>query len=101
MVAVSLDRKSTRLNSSHHGISYAVFCLKKRHRRRQDTSTTWHPQTPSDLPNRIPYQSSRRRFRTPWNIENRSNRHRLPTIVFTMDRAPVSPPSLPPWPSPV
>src|SRR5574338_746985 len=24
-----LDRKSTRLNSSHHGISYAVFCLKK------------------------------------------------------------------------
>src|ERR1039458_5249306 len=25
----SLDRKSTRLNSSHLGISYAVFCLKK------------------------------------------------------------------------
>src|ERR1035438_3213261 len=25
---VSLDRKSTRLNSSHLGISYAVFCLK-------------------------------------------------------------------------
>src|ERR1035441_10739852 len=24
------DRKSTRLNSSHLGISYAVFCLKKR-----------------------------------------------------------------------
>src|SRR5882724_7493560 len=24
-----LDRKSTRLNSSHLGISYAVFCLKK------------------------------------------------------------------------
>src|ERR1035441_7037124 len=24
----SLDRKSTRLNSSHLGISYAVFCLK-------------------------------------------------------------------------
>src|SRR6202166_4839188 len=23
------DRKSTRLNYSHHGISYAVFCLKK------------------------------------------------------------------------
>src|SRR5437899_4817948 len=28
-VAVS-DRKSTRLNSSHLGISYAVFCLKKK-----------------------------------------------------------------------
>src|SRR5574337_2163643 len=25
-----LDRKSTRLNSSHHSISYAVFCLKKK-----------------------------------------------------------------------
>src|ERR1035441_3017711 len=25
----SIDRKSTRLNSSHLGISYAVFCLKK------------------------------------------------------------------------
>src|SRR5690625_6761203 len=27
---VSLDRKSTRLNSSHVAISYAVFCLKKK-----------------------------------------------------------------------
>src|SRR5205814_10518469 len=27
---VLLDRKSTRLNSSHLGISYAVFCLKKK-----------------------------------------------------------------------
>src|SRR5262245_64387854 len=26
------DRKSTRLNSSHLGISYAVFCLKKKRR---------------------------------------------------------------------
>src|SRR5437870_13742852 len=27
---VTLDRKSTRLNSSHVAISYAVFCLKKK-----------------------------------------------------------------------
>src|SRR3712207_6872518 len=27
------DRKSTRLNSSHANISYAVFCLKKKHNR--------------------------------------------------------------------
>src|SRR5438045_7442215 len=27
------DRKSTRLNSSHLGISYAVFCLKKKKQR--------------------------------------------------------------------
>src|SRR5471030_3418593 len=29
-VANRRDRKSTRLNSSHLGISYAVFCLKKK-----------------------------------------------------------------------
>src|SRR5437764_9717888 len=29
------DRKSTRLNSSHRCISYAVFCLKKKKSRRQ------------------------------------------------------------------
>src|SRR6516165_8034415 len=28
--AVSIDRKSTRLNSSHSQTSYAVFCLKKK-----------------------------------------------------------------------
>src|SRR3712207_7196430 len=29
----SIDRKSTRLNSSHANISYAVFCLKKKYTR--------------------------------------------------------------------
>src|SRR6267143_2387678 len=28
--SMGLDRKSTRLNSSHSSISYAVFCLKKK-----------------------------------------------------------------------
>src|SRR5688572_31199389 len=31
---VGLDRKSTRLNSSHSQISYAVFCLKKKKKKR-------------------------------------------------------------------
>src|SRR5690242_20865933 len=31
-VLLGLDRKSTRLNSSHMSISYAVFCLKKKNR---------------------------------------------------------------------
>src|SRR5258705_9783912 len=31
------DRKSTRLNSSHLGISYAVFCLKKKKKERTAT----------------------------------------------------------------
>src|SRR2546421_6920971 len=34
--AARIDRKSTRLNSSHDQISYAVFCLKKK--KKQDTS---------------------------------------------------------------
>src|SRR2546422_7951102 len=34
----SLDRKSTRLNSSHGYISYAVFCLKKKKTRTQSLS---------------------------------------------------------------
>src|SRR5690625_6218650 len=33
-----LDRKSTRLNSSHVAISYAVFCLKKKKQRRHQGS---------------------------------------------------------------
>src|SRR5207249_8343590 len=31
-----LDRKSTRLNSSHVSISYAVFCLKKKKKRKSE-----------------------------------------------------------------
>src|SRR2546427_8445928 len=34
----SLDRKSTRLNSSHSQISYAVFCLKKK-KKKQNKNT--------------------------------------------------------------
>src|SRR5262245_63911862 len=37
------DRKSTRLNSSHLGISYAVFCLKKK-----KASTKTRNRTPDD-----------------------------------------------------
>src|SRR5437764_4606372 len=33
--AARLDRKSTRLNSSHRCISYAVFCLKKKKKQKQ------------------------------------------------------------------
>src|SRR5947199_6643261 len=34
------DRKSTRLNSSHLGISYAVFCLKKKKKKRSHTTSS-------------------------------------------------------------
>src|SRR5688572_32471180 len=36
-VAASRDRKSTRLNSSHSQISYAVFCLKKKKKKNKKT----------------------------------------------------------------
>src|SRR3712207_8959448 len=39
------DRKSTRLNSSHANISYAVFCLKKKNR-----STRYSPSTTPSSP---------------------------------------------------
>src|SRR2546430_11508744 len=35
----SSDRKSTRLNSSHSQISYAVFCLKKKYKQRLYVNT--------------------------------------------------------------
>src|SRR5207245_4498210 len=35
--AIRTDRKSTRLNSSHGSISYAVFCLKKKKERNNNT----------------------------------------------------------------
>src|SRR5258707_5304264 len=36
------DRKSTRLNSSHANISYAVFCLKKKKNTKQQSTETWN-----------------------------------------------------------
>src|SRR5438034_3544346 len=40
---IGADRKSTRLNSSHTVISYAVFCLKKKKKATRDT-------TPHEIP---------------------------------------------------
>src|SRR2546422_2098425 len=45
VLAPFLDRKSTRLNSSHGYISYAVFCLKKKKHKTQPTSAA------ADTPN--------------------------------------------------
>src|SRR5258708_12510598 len=47
LVAAVVDRKSTRLNSSHQIISYAVFCLKKK---KKHCTTTHHRILPSHLP---------------------------------------------------
>src|SRR3712207_8275494 len=44
------DRKSTRLNSSHANISYAVFCLKKKQIRTPHLSTPLAPISHLTLP---------------------------------------------------
>src|SRR5688572_31187473 len=44
---VALDRKSTRLNSSHSQISYAVFCLKKKKKQHETMYYQTHKTTHS------------------------------------------------------
>src|SRR3712207_2332392 len=44
--ALARDRKSTRLNSSHANISYAVFCLKKKSPRPTRSTRTRRPSDP-------------------------------------------------------
>src|SRR5258705_6444969 len=44
----SIDRKSTRLNSSHLGISYAVFCLKKK-KKTKNTAVSKRYVRPRDI----------------------------------------------------
>src|SRR2546426_3505170 len=46
------DRKSTRLNSSHLVISYAVFCLKKK--KKQNVTLVWMPASTRDLTAPLP-----------------------------------------------
>src|SRR2546427_3404057 len=50
----ALDRKSTRLNSSHSQISYAVFCLKKK-KNNLDRIGRSHVLTPTTVKIRISY----------------------------------------------
>src|SRR5205085_5108046 len=45
-----LDRKSTRLNSSHSQISYAVFCLKKK-KKKKNNYDLYNPPTLYAMPN--------------------------------------------------
>src|SRR2546430_13342897 len=46
------DRKSTRLNSSHSQISYAVFCLKKKKNKKRNTKYTSYSETRPDSSSR-------------------------------------------------
>src|SRR5205085_3714248 len=66
------DRKSTRLNSSHSQISYAVFCLKKKntYRSRSTDMCLWTSEdTPSSLPPLMSFQSHAR-LKNPRKLSN-------------------------------
>src|SRR5436309_10509297 len=55
--ARELDRKSTRLNSSHVKISYAVFCLKKK-KKKKITNTSMKMKQNQPLENKMIMQSA-------------------------------------------
>src|ERR1035438_2543361 len=92
------DRKSTRLNSSHLGISYAVFCLKKKtknkiqkYRGETGTSATpiprdgpWPPRPPASTP-------------APWM--SLSPCRPAASLLFFFLKKP-APPKTPPFPPP-
>src|SRR3712207_7092690 len=72
----SEDRKSTRLNSSHANISYAVFCLKKKKGR--------HLQHPDAHDRHLPYRVHRARAR---------HAHDAPRGALTLESAAMAAPS--------
>src|SRR2546426_5703625 len=61
VLLVAGDRKSTRLNSSHLVISYAVFCLKKKKKHRRHSRCQHQPtdSTPTDSAHPAPRNSKR------------------------------------------
>src|ERR1041385_5196971 len=99
---VTTDRKSTRLNSSHGYISYAVFCLKKKNRHYARTPQRAASQRDSQgCPTRaVPPQ---RAAGSPASVLARLRRtdHLLASFFFFKDRAhPRLPPFSQPRPSP-
>src|SRR5260221_9758000 len=84
----SIDRKSTRLNSSHTVISYAVFCLKKKKIKRQSEMRT-------------PLTYMRRKQRSEQRRKPPMTRLARPTTVINYapaKRASHTPPAASPWP---
>src|SRR2546430_12437289 len=72
------DRKSTRLNSSHSQISYAVFCLKKKKK------TSYHTAQYTQYPNHPAQSSSSRYPHSPDHPANTAHR----AVPYTGSSAP-------------
>src|SRR5207245_8620683 len=73
-----LDRKSTRLNSSHGSISYAVFCLKKKNKRTAHYKTT-------KLQKNQDKQNNRRKTKTTQTQQSNSNPTTIHNTRNTVD----------------
>src|SRR2546430_3877282 len=73
-----LDRKSTRLNSSHSQISYAVFCLKKK-KTKSDTAGPWRTWRASSPLRPLRFQSSSGKLWSGAFARSARSRSRSPT----------------------
>src|SRR2546427_6141881 len=73
------DRKSTRLNSSHSQISYAVFCLKKK---KEHYINEKSPTTPKSLPEYFPFAEFDLILKTLLNIYLLLLRNRATRQIF-------------------
>src|SRR5687768_17738080 len=76
------DRKSTRLNSSHGYISYAVFCLKKKKKKKHTTHrlphTTPYPTTQTPTPTNTHHPNTQlNHARTHKPLHNHNNHHQI------------------------
>src|SRR3954449_739163 len=90
------DRKSTRLNSSHTLISYAVFCLKKKHNSgwEGEKLTRWAAGSSEGAPPALPLD--RPRELRPDGPRVRRRPRDLLFFFFLMARAPTDSPPFPP-----
>src|SRR6266542_3211226 len=83
------DRKSTRLNSSHGSISYAVFCLKKKNTTftRQNGSLTKQNDFVAWMPNGRVYASENGFFAKTFGL-NPADEPTIYAVFFYTDTAP-------------
>src|SRR3989337_2476645 len=90
------DRKSTRLNSSHGSISYAVFCLKKKHTVDGDLGLPRAAAHMGDAHARRTNGGDGRRAEGEGRLTPRTGGHRALFFFFLRTRGPPRSPLLPP-----
>src|SRR5262245_64968697 len=69
------DRKSTRLNSSHLGISYAVFCLKKKKQKNQEAKEKGEHKNQNKQEKPHAQDKATEQLQTPTNTKTNTETH--------------------------